>query len=103
MAGFGSFLLSFPAFAEEAKVYTDQDLDNYRESAYDPETIVRRESDIRRWEEERDAERKAAKARDDKESLLTEKGGAEKSARVENQKLKTPATQKKLHIKTKRT
>jgi len=50
-------LLSLPSYGEEPKVYTEQDLERYKkQSTYDEETILRRDTELRRWEIEKQTE-----------------------------------------------
>jgi len=61
-------LLAFPAFAEEPKVYTDQDLEKLNKTtSYDQETILQREAELNRWEKENEEAKLLNKKREAEE------------------------------------
>jgi hypothetical protein len=61
-----------PAFAGEARVYTDEDLEKYKGQMYDQETITRTETELRAWEREKEAGEKLHKEKKEAEEIRKE-------------------------------
>jgi hypothetical protein len=69
-------VLPLSSYGWETKVYTDQDLERYRnQSTYDEETILRRDDDLKRWEIEKQSEERLIR-----EEVVLSKGFKKRSS-----------------------
>jgi hypothetical protein len=85
-------LLAFPAYAEEPRVFTDDDLSHYKVTPmFDQETLAKREEELKKWEKER----KAALLRE-KEEQERQKAEEMKKAIAEKQKQAAASNSKPL-------